>query len=252
MPEGSGVRLAVATVSPHVIKLPPAISIPGMSRNWGVRGVWHPLQLPILARYEPCSAGVERFGSGTGSVTGCGTDWKRRDRRNGTLVGSNLLRTGGNVRTKTTTEATSSSDIWRKLSYGITGSNTRPSSAMPSRMARAMASSLHLPRPDSGSEVMLGATTEIGPSWKRAAPAPSFETGTGRSPFLCSAFSSYLAWHPMHLATACTRYSPRRMRSAVGWNLRAVKGRVRAPITVRQPTVKVMARERTTNKTNTP
>src|SRR5579863_5657400 len=129
----------------------------------------------------------------------------------------------------------------------MAGNNGVPSAEIPSRIARAMASSLHFPMPVSGSGVMLRAYTFKPPSSNRSCPAPAAEVMTGGV-----ALSSHSEWHPMQGITARVRYSPRRKRSGVASNLRDVSGRFLAPMTGRQPTVKVKATAAAANKKRIP
>jgi hypothetical protein len=90
--------------------------------------------------------------------------------------------------------ARSSSGIRRYSCQGMMGKSARPSNPMPSRMARARASSLASPIPVSGSGVMLAATSQ-GRSWKaQSVPAPWLST-TG-APTASQSRSLWQARHP--------------------------------------------------------
>src|SRR5262252_1141946 len=92
----------------------------------------HPRFTMYLARETGSAAGP-----GTGSDTGLGTPCTSRFTGKLIFDGGSRFRTGGNDRTYTTTEATSSSDIFLYRAYGISGKIVVPSCLIPSRIARA-------------------------------------------------------------------------------------------------------------------
>src|SRR5512145_3352527 len=91
----------------------------------------------------------------------------------GIVGGGSDFRTGGIERRYTTIDARSSSAMYLYWGYGITGKSVRPSWPMPSRIARASSSSVHVPAPVSSSGVILGAARNGRPSSAHDRPLPS-------------------------------------------------------------------------------
>ena len=123
-------------------------------------------------------------------------------------------------------EARSSSDKFRKGPYHICGCSTRPSWPMPSRMARANMSSVHVPAPVFSSGVMFGATNQgrSSQTW----PAP-FLFRSGGPP---GAFQSRSEWQTKHCSKPSVRYLPRSRRAGVRSNFTSRNSRGREALLV--------------------
>src|SRR5579871_1388900 len=129
--------------------------------------------------------------------------------------------------------------------------SARPSCPTPSRMARASASSLHVPLPVSGSGVRFGATTRPGSPFRMdmSCPAPSIPGSMGASCLV----QSFGEWQSVQMASFSKIYLPRDQRSGVRSNVRLVSGRARGPMKGLQPMVKVIATpSKTARHTTTP
>src|SRR5215475_3711778 len=117
------------TTDPHG----PARDSPPAKGSVGT-ALWQPH--PRLTMYLPREIG-SAAGPGTGSCTGFGRPCTSRFTGKLIFDGGSRFPTAGNDRTYTTTEATSSSDIFLYRAYGISGKIVVPSCLMPSRIARA-------------------------------------------------------------------------------------------------------------------
>ena len=123
-----GVRLADAALGRpvYVSVLPPANAMPGT--NWPCTiGEWQSAQDAIVTRYRPRITWSERSGEATGALTGSGAELIKRLIGNGSADRGRSRRMGFKLRKYTTTDARSSSDMFRKLRYGISGNRARPS-----------------------------------------------------------------------------------------------------------------------------
>src|SRR5262245_7778569 len=118
---------------------------------------------------------------------------------NGIVGGGSDFRTGGSERRYTTIDARSSSAMYLYWGYGITGKSVRPSWPMPSRMARASWSSVHVPAPVLRSGVMLGAARNGNPSSAHDRPLPSVPG------FTVKLDQSTSEWHAKQRLTDVTR-----------------------------------------------
>jgi hypothetical protein len=149
--------------------------------------------------YLPRFSGVDRSAVTVPSI-GSGTLLMKWFTGKGTAAGGTALRTGRSVRTYATIDARSSSDITRKRVYGMTGKSVRPSCPIPSRTARAIASSDHFPAPVSGSGVMFGTVSHGTPGSIHFCPAPTIPGFTVQSSFVSTS-----EWQTRHGVTPLVR-----------------------------------------------
>ncbi len=174
--------------------LPPAMSSAASSCPCFI-GVWQWWQADVRSTYSPCFSGVVRSGAGTGPTSGWGTPRMTRPSGKGGAVFGSGLRIGFRVRRYTTIAARSSSGIRRNSSNGMRANRAWPSAPTPSRIARAIASSLNRPIPVSGSGVRLGAVTQGIPSAVHTTPPPNRST-RGGAPGASQSRSLWQKTHP--------------------------------------------------------
>src|SRR6188508_122657 len=105
---------------------------------------------------------------------------------------------------------------------------------MPSRTARAIASSDQLPAPVSRSGVMFGTISHGTLVSTHRCPAPS-APGLGTQ----SSFARLSEWQARHGVTPFHRYAPRASRAGVASKVLLLSGRAREPTIGRHPIVAV-------------